>query len=85
VISRLEARFGERYLLTEAFLELYIRIPDLSDADRPRVLAFSDSASDPNILLTVAGRFHFIDAMLMDGALGMAAFVMTAGFSAIRE
>jgi hypothetical protein len=73
VISQLEAHFGARYLLSEAFLELYIKIRDLSDADRPRVLEFLDSTLDPNILLTVAERFHFIDMMLTDEALGMAA------------
>jgi hypothetical protein len=73
VISQLEAHFGTRYLLAERFLRVYVKILDLSDDDRTWVLAFLDSTLDPNILLTVAEWFHFIDPMPMDELLGITA------------
>lgn len=98
VMSQLEAHFGVRYLLTEQFLQLYIKILDLSDEDRVWVLECLDSTLDPNILLTVAEWFHFIDTVPMDETLGILAtprrirkygfrkmvLIMTDVFSVIR-
>jgi hypothetical protein len=69
VISQLESHFGDRYLLTEQFLELYVKILDLSEDDKTWVLEFLDSTLDPNILLTVAEWFHFLDTVYSEAVL----------------
>jgi hypothetical protein len=70
VEGQLKEHFGDRYFLTEAFLQIYIKILDLSDADRAWVLEFLDSMLDPNISLTIAEWFHLIDEMDMsDGTV----------------
>jgi hypothetical protein len=67
--EQLQAHFGEAYLLKEDFLEVYINIPDLNDADRQWVRSLLDGLLDPNISLTVAEWFHYIDTLTMREAL----------------
>jgi hypothetical protein len=73
VISQLEAHFGGRYMLAEQFLQIYVKILDLSDEDRTWVLEFLDMTLDPNILLTVAEWFHFIDTIDITESVGILA------------
>jgi hypothetical protein len=69
--EQLQAHFGENYLLKEEFLKVYINIPDLNDADRSWVRSLLDGLLDPNISLTVAEWFHYIDTMTMQEALNI--------------
>jgi len=64
--EQLQAHFGDTYLLTEEFLQVFIKIPDLNPEERAWVYGFLDGILDPNISLTVAEWFHYIDTMLMD-------------------
>jgi hypothetical protein len=73
VINQLKEHFGNRYFLTEQFLQIYVKILDLSDEDRLWILEFLDSTLDPNISLTVAEWFHFIDAVDMSDSFDAAA------------
>jgi hypothetical protein len=67
--EQLYSHFGEEFLLREEFLEVYINIPDLNDEDRQWVRGLLDGLLDPNISLTVAEWFHYIDAMTMQETL----------------
>jgi hypothetical protein len=67
--EQLQAHFGEEYLLREEFLQVYINIPDLNDEDRQWVRGLLDGLLDPNISLTVAEWFHFVDTITMQEIL----------------
>jgi len=69
--EQLQARFGDTYLLKEEFLQVFIKIPDLNNEERAWVYSFLDGILDPNISLTVAEWFHYIDALLMDDEFTM--------------
>jgi hypothetical protein len=69
--EQLYSHFGEEFLLREEFLEVYINIPDLTNEDRQWVRSLLDGLLDPNISLTVAEWFHYIDTMTMDEALNI--------------
>lgn len=67
--EQLRAHFGEQYLLKEEFLRVYINIPDLNDEDRQWVRSLLDGLLDPNISLTVAEWFRFIDNLTIQETL----------------
>jgi hypothetical protein len=67
--EQLQAHFGDKYLLKEEFLQVYINLPDLNDKDRQWARSLLDGLLDPNIYLTVAEWFHFIDEMIMSDDL----------------
>jgi hypothetical protein len=71
--EQLQAHFGDAYLLTEEFLQVFIKIPDLSNEERAWVYSFLDGILDPNISLTVAEWLHYIDTLLIDEDLIMRA------------
>jgi hypothetical protein len=63
--EQMEAHFGGRFILKEAFLQVFVTIVDLTDEDRGWVLAFLDSILDPAISLTVAEWFHFVEYLIL--------------------
>jgi hypothetical protein len=63
--EQLRAHFGETFLLKEEFLRVYINIPELAEDDREWVRSLLDGLLDPNISLTVAEWFHYIDTLTM--------------------
>jgi len=69
--EQLQARFGDTYLLKEEFLQVFVKIPDMSEEERAWVFSFLDGILDPNISLSVAEWFHFIDTLLMDDEFTM--------------
>jgi len=69
--EQLKARFGDSYLLTEEFLQVFIKISDLNNEERSWVYSFLDGILDPNISLTVAEWFHYIDKLLMSDEFSM--------------
>jgi hypothetical protein len=71
--EQLQSHFGDSYLLMEEFLQVFIKIPDLNNEERAWVYSFLDGILDPNISLTVAEWFHYIDTLLMDEELIMRA------------
>jgi hypothetical protein len=69
--EQLQSHFGDTYLLTEEFLQVFIKIPDMNNEERAWVFGFLDGILDPNISLTVAEWFHYIDALFMDEELAV--------------
>jgi hypothetical protein len=69
ILGQLQERFGERYLLIEEFLQIYVKVLELSDAERIWILEFLDSSLDPNILLTVAEWFRYIELVVLSETL----------------
>ena len=65
ILSQLEAHFGGRYILSEAFLRVYVKILDLSDADRQWVQQFLDELLNPVITLTVAEWFKYVERIVI--------------------
>ena len=61
ILEQLSAHFGDRYVVAENFLELYVKILEIGDEDRTWVHGFLDQLLDPNILLTVADWFRFVE------------------------
>jgi hypothetical protein len=64
-IEQLNDRFGGRYLLSDEFLQVYVKILDLEDGDREWVNSFLDGMLNPNISLTVAEWFNFVEDVFM--------------------
>ncbi|MDR1127699.1 MAG: hypothetical protein LBL20_00160 [Treponema sp.] len=65
VREQLTAHFGDRHMVSEDFLNVYVKITDLDDKDRAWTTGFLDGILDPNIAMTVAEWFHFIEYVLM--------------------
>jgi hypothetical protein len=63
--EQLRAHFGDKYLLKEEFLQVFIKIAGLSAAERAWAHGFLDGILDPNISLTVAEWFHYIETLAM--------------------
>jgi hypothetical protein len=61
ILEQLTNHFGDRYILSEAFLNVYVKILDLSDTDREWVHGLLDQLLNPNILLTVAEWFRYVE------------------------
>lgn len=52
ILSQLEAHFGNRYVLSESFLNVYVKVLDISESDRQWVRQFLDELLNPVIRLT---------------------------------
>ena len=66
ILSQLEAHFGGRYILSEDFLRVYVKVLDLSDSDRQWVQQFLDELLNPVITLTVAEWFKYVERISVD-------------------
>jgi hypothetical protein len=67
--EQLQARFGDTYLLTEEFLEVFIKITDLNNENRAWVYSFLDGILNPNISFSVAELFDFTDSFYVSDIL----------------
>jgi hypothetical protein len=65
VLEQLTAHFGDRYVASDDFLNVYVKITDLDDKDRAWVMSFLDGMLDPNIAMTVAEWFRFMEYVLV--------------------
>ena len=61
ILSQLEAHFGGRYILSEEFLRVYVKVLDLSDSDRQWVQQFLDELLNPVIRLTFGDWMKYIE------------------------
>jgi hypothetical protein len=64
--EQLSQHFGDRYVLSEEFLKVYVKIMDLEDKDRAWVKSFLDGMLNPNILLNVAEWFQIVENIPSD-------------------
>ncbi|MDR2792682.1 MAG: hypothetical protein LBB61_03315 [Treponema sp.] len=64
-ISQLKEHFGERYVLDEQFLQISLKILDLTDAEKKWLREFLDGTLNPNILIAMAELFDFSDTVLI--------------------
>jgi hypothetical protein len=65
ILEQLNAHFGDRYILSDEFLNVYVKILDLSESDHRWTFDLLDSLLNPNILLTVAEWFRYIEHVLI--------------------
>ena len=61
ILSQLEAHFGDRYVLSESFLNVYIKVLDISESDRQWVRQFLDELLNPIIRLTFGDWMKYIE------------------------
>jgi hypothetical protein len=70
IIGQLEERFTARYKIIEEFLNVHLKVADLTDNERVWALELLDSLLNPNIYTELSEWFHYIDdVMLSDSAL----------------
>jgi hypothetical protein len=65
ITGQLAAHFSDRYIASEEFLEVYVKVRDLADTDRRWLLQFLDELINPNVKLSVAEWFHFVDKVIL--------------------
>lgn len=73
ITGQLDAHFGDRYAVLDEFLDVYVKVRDLAEADRKWLLQFLDGLINPNVKLTVAEWFHFFDRVIAHEHLAMLA------------
>lgn len=61
ILSQLEAHFGNRYVLSESFLNVYVKVLDISESDRQWVRQFLDELLNPVIRLTFGDWMKYIE------------------------
>jgi hypothetical protein len=64
-VSQLKEHFGERYIINEEFLQISLKVVDLTDADKKWLREFLDGTLDPNIVIAMAELFDFSDTVLI--------------------
>jgi hypothetical protein len=62
-LEQLQEHFGDRYILSDEFLRVYVKIIDLEDEDRAWVYSFLDELLNPVIELTVAEWFCIVETV----------------------
>jgi hypothetical protein len=73
ITGQLDAHFGGRYAVSDDFLNVYVKVRDLAEADRKWLLQFLDGLINPGVKLTVAEWFHFLDMVIAHERLAMRA------------
>jgi hypothetical protein len=61
--AQLQEHFRDRYTLIESFLNVHIKVLDLTDADKKWLRDFFDSTLDPNILFSLTEWFNFVETV----------------------
>ena len=69
ILDQMRRHFGEEFVLQEDFLQVYMKIAEMSDEDRIWVHSLLDELLDPNISMTVTEWFRYLDIMLMSDEL----------------
>ncbi|MDR0403586.1 MAG: hypothetical protein LBH35_08380 [Treponema sp.] len=65
ITSQLNAHFGDRCVVSDEFLNIYVKVLEIGDTDRSWLHGFLDSLLNPNIRLTVADWFRFVEQILI--------------------
>ncbi|MDR2095052.1 MAG: hypothetical protein LBP76_05990 [Treponema sp.] len=70
IMGQLEERFAARYKIIEAFLNIHLKVADLTDDEREWALELLDSLLNPNIYTELSEWFHYLDEVILaDSAL----------------
>jgi hypothetical protein len=77
-LEQLQEHFGDRYILGDEFLKVYVKIIDLEDEARAWVYSFLDEMLDPNIELTVAEWFRIVETVAITDSQETAAMRLDA-------
>ncbi|MCL2609861.1 MAG: hypothetical protein FWD94_08175 [Treponema sp.] len=65
IIEQLRGHFGDGLILKEEFLRVLVSVAGMGTEDREWIHGFLDGLLDPNIALTVAEWFRFLEVMDM--------------------
>jgi hypothetical protein len=65
IYQQLENHFGSHYSLTEKFLELSIKVLDISEEDFSWLWSFFDETLDPNIKYVIGELFDFTETVFI--------------------
>jgi hypothetical protein len=65
ITGQLEEHFPNRYKIIEAFLNVHLKVTDLTDDERVWVLELLDSLLNPNISTELSEWFHYIDKVIL--------------------
>jgi hypothetical protein len=70
ILEQLKEHFSGRYKVIEQFLDVHLKVSDLTDEERVWALELLDSLLNPNIYTELSEWFHYIDdVILSDSAL----------------
>ena len=73
IAGQLDARFGDRYVVMNNFLDVIVKVRDLEDPDRYWFLQFLDELINPNVKLSAIGVYYFEDTIESAALLSMRA------------
>jgi hypothetical protein len=65
IMGQLEERFTTRYKIIEEFLNVRLKVTDLTDDEREWALELLDSLLNPNIYTELSDWFHYIDEVIL--------------------
>jgi hypothetical protein len=65
IMGQLEERFTTRYKVIEEFLNVHLKVTDLTDDEREWALELLDSLLNPNIYTELSEWFHYIDDVIL--------------------
>jgi hypothetical protein len=65
IVDQLQRHFGDRCTVSDAFLQVYVKIYDLGEPERIWARAFLDELLDPNINLNIAELFDLHETALV--------------------
>jgi hypothetical protein len=71
IVERLKERFGERFIVIEEFLDVFIRINELTDTERQWLLGFLDELINPVVKLTAIGWYKVVEQVMFNENLSM--------------
>jgi hypothetical protein len=86
IMDQLNARFGERFTVTEEFLSIHTKVTELTDDERVWVFNLFDSLVDPNVYLELSELYGFIEKLTANETVSpnTAKTSMTDGFGSFR-
>jgi hypothetical protein len=64
ITGQLDSHFGGRYVVSDEFLRVYVKVMELDDTDRRWLLEFLDGLVNPNVKLSVAEWFHLVENVI---------------------
>jgi hypothetical protein len=69
VMGQLEERFTFRYKIIEEFLNVHLKVADLTDDEREWALELLDSLLNPNVYTELSEWFHYYDDVILSDSV----------------